>query len=163
MQLQDGSVIQYLHTTASHVKVGDVVSPDTLLGVTGRRGARDIHLHIQAKDASDNYISPDLAFHVGQRKLSSPIKPAEDAGDDFDPDQSVGVEPQVVDGVVKVKVEVKTKWVVEVIGSEGRVDLVLGEFPTYRDALYRSLTWSREHPDDLRLPTEREVTVDGKK
>ena len=32
VQLRDGSVIQYLHTTASHVKVGDVVAPDTLLG-----------------------------------------------------------------------------------------------------------------------------------
>src|SRR5206468_467040 len=49
VQLQDGSVLQYLHTTAAHVKVGDVVAPDTLLGVTGRTGARDIHLHIQAK------------------------------------------------------------------------------------------------------------------
>ena len=48
VQLRDGSVIQYLHTTASHVKVGDVVAPDTLLGVTGRTGARDIHLRAYA-------------------------------------------------------------------------------------------------------------------
>jgi murein DD-endopeptidase MepM/ murein hydrolase activator NlpD len=38
VQLRDGSVLQYLHTTASLVKVGDVVAPETLLGVTGRTG-----------------------------------------------------------------------------------------------------------------------------
>jgi hypothetical protein len=79
-------VIQYLHTTASHVKVGDVVAPDTLLGVMGRTGARDKH---------GEFISPDLAFKVGQRKPSTPIKPEPDAGADFDPDQSVGVQPNV--------------------------------------------------------------------
>ena len=39
VQLADGSIIQYLHTTASHVKVGDIVAPDTALGVTGRTGS----------------------------------------------------------------------------------------------------------------------------
>jgi hypothetical protein len=65
--------------------------------------------------------------------------------------------------VVRLKVEPKTKWVVEVIGHGGRVDLVLGEYPTYRDALYRSLAWSRAHPKDLRLTREREVKVSGTK
>jgi hypothetical protein len=55
--------------------------------------------------------------------------------------------------VVKVKIEPKTQWVVEVIGAGGRVDLRLGEFPMYRDGLYRSLTWS----------PEREAKVAGKK
>ncbi len=163
VQLQDGTILQYLHTTASHVKKGDLVAPDTLLGVTGKRGANAIHLHIQARDSGDNFILPDLAFCAGQQKLTTPIKPNEAAGKDFDPDQSVGAEPKVVDGVVKVKVETKTKWIVEVIGAGGRVDLKLGEYPTYRDALYRSLTWSREHPKDLRLTREREVPVVGKK
>jgi hypothetical protein len=102
-------------------------------------------------------------FCAGQRKLASPVKPDREAEKDFDPNQFVGVEPKIVDGVVKVKVELKTRWVVEVIGSGGQVDLDLGEFPTYRDALYRSLLWSREHPNDLRLTREREVPVAGKK
>jgi hypothetical protein len=104
-------------------------------------------------------VGYELAFCAGQRKLATPIKPDEDAGADFDPEQSVGIEPKVADGVVKVKMEPKTRWVVEVIGGGGKVDLKLGEYPTYRDALYRSLPWSRAHPDDLRLPREREVPV----
>jgi hypothetical protein len=63
--------------------------------------------------------------------------------------------------VVRFKVEPKTKWVVEVIGEGGRVDRALGEYPTYRDALYRSLTRSRAHPKDLRLTREPEVKVLG--
>ena len=38
VQLRDGSVLQYLHTSANQVKVGDVVAPDTRLGTTGRKG-----------------------------------------------------------------------------------------------------------------------------
>jgi murein DD-endopeptidase MepM/ murein hydrolase activator NlpD len=161
VQLRDGSVIQYLHTTASHVKVGDVVAPDTPLGVTGRTGAGVIHLHIQAKDKDGNAISPDLAFRVGQKKLATPIKPEDGAGSEFDPDQFVGVPPKVIDGVVTPKLRPETKWVVEVIGGDGRVDEVLGEYPTYRDASYCSLRWSEDHPDDLRLTREREVKVSG--
>lgn len=159
VQLRDGSVIQYLHTTASHVKVGDVVAPDTLLGVTGRTGARDIHLHIQARDKHGEFISPDLAFKVGQRKPSTPIKPEQGAGADFDPDQSVGVQPKVKGRKVFPKVDLQTKWVVEVIGGGGKVQEVLGEFPTYRDASYCSVRWSEDHPDDLRLTREREVAT----
>ena len=70
VQIRDGSVIQYLHTTASHVKVGDLVTPDTVLGVTGRTGARDIHLHIQAKTKFNDFILPDL--HSGSGRKSSP-------------------------------------------------------------------------------------------
>jgi murein DD-endopeptidase MepM/ murein hydrolase activator NlpD len=163
VQLHDGSVLQYLHSTASHVKVGDVVAPETLLGVSGRTGAGVIHLHIQAKDIFGNAILPDLAFRVGQRKLSSPIEADEGAGADFDPDQWVGIEPKIIDGVAQPKVEPETKWIVEVIGSGGKVDLVLGEFPTYRDASNCSLRWSEEHPDDLRLTREREVKVTGQR
>jgi hypothetical protein len=161
VQLRDGSVIQYLHTTASHVKLGEVVAPDTPLGVTGRTGTGVIHLHIQAKDKYGNAISPDLAFRVGQKKLATPIKPEDGAGADFDPDQFVGVPPNVQNGVVQPKVRPESKWVVEVIGGGGRVDEVLGEFPTYRDASYCSLRWSEDHPDDLRLPREREVKLPG--
>ncbi len=161
VQLRDGSVIQYLHTTASHVKVGDVVAPGTLLGVTGRTGARDIHLHIQARDKHGQFISPDLAFKVGQQKPSTPIKPEPDAGADFDPHQSVGVEPKVKGRKVLPKVDVPTKWVAEVIGGGGKVQEVLGEFPTYQDAAYCSQRWSEDHPDDLRLTREHEVAVNG--
>lgn len=69
VQIWDGSLIQYLHTSTSHVKKDDIVAPDTKLGVTGRKGAAVIHLHIQAKDKYGNAISPDLAFRAGQRKL----------------------------------------------------------------------------------------------
>ena len=159
VQLRDGSVIQYLHTTASHVKVGDVVTPDTVLGVWGKRGARDIHLHIQAKDKSGQYIQPDLALKVGQKKLSSPIKPEDGADADFDPDQWAGVQPKMKGRKVEPKVELPTKWVVEVIGGGGMVQEVLGEFPTDQDAAYCSHRWSEDHPEDLRLTREREVAT----
>ncbi len=162
VQLRDGSVIQYLHTTASHVKVGDIVAPDTLLGVTGRTGAGSIHLHIQAKNKNGDAISPDLAFRVGQKKLAAPIKPEKDAGAEFDPDLYVPVKPKIKGNVVSPKPDQKTKWIVEVIGEGGRVDLFLGEFPTYRDALYCSQQWSEDHPKDLRLTREREVKLAGK-
>jgi murein DD-endopeptidase MepM/ murein hydrolase activator NlpD len=159
VQLRDGTVLQYLHTTSSHVKVGDVVAPDTLLGVTGRTGARDIHLHIQARDKHGEFISPDLAFKVGQKRPSTPIKQEDDAGADFDPDQSVGVQPKVKGRSVSSKVDLPTKWVVEVIGGGGKVQEVLGEFATYRDASYCAVRWSEDHPDDLRLTREREVKL----
>ena len=81
------------------------------------------------------------------------------AGADFDPDQSVGVQPKVKGRKVLPKVELPTKWVVEVIGGGGKVQEVLGEFPTYRDASYCSVRWSEDHPDDLRLTREREVAA----
>jgi murein DD-endopeptidase MepM/ murein hydrolase activator NlpD len=159
VQVQDGSVLQYMHTSASHVKLGDIVAPDTVLGVTGRTGAATIHLHIQAKDEFGNAISPDLSFRAGQKRLATPLKPDKDAGADFDPDQWLGIEPQIVNGVVKFPVEQKTKWLAEVIGEGGRIDLVLGEFPTYRDAAYCSHQWDQAHPKDLRLTREREVAT----
>jgi murein DD-endopeptidase MepM/ murein hydrolase activator NlpD len=158
VQLRNGSVLQYLHTTASHVKVGDVVAPETPLGVTGRTGAGVIHLHIQAKDKHGDAISPDLAFRLGQKKLANLIRPKDDAGADFDPEQFVGVEPKVVNGVVR-PFEPTTKWISEAIGGGGKVDLVLGEFPTYRDAVHCSTAWSESRPDDLRLTREREVKL----
>jgi hypothetical protein len=160
VQLRDGSVLQYLHTSKSHVKVGDLIAPDTPLGVTGKTGAGVIHLHVQARNKHHNAMSPDLAFRLGQKKLATPIKPEEDAGADFDPEQYVGVQPKVVKGVVH-KIEPESKWISEVIGSGGKVDLVLGEFPTYQDASHCSLDWSEAHPDDLRLTREIEVKIAG--
>jgi hypothetical protein len=116
--------------------------------------ARDIHLHIQAKQGGD-YTLPDQAFKVGQRKPSTPITPDECAEKDFDPNQSFQVKPKIIKRKVSSKVELGSTWVSEVIGSGGRVNLLLGEFPTFRDAQYCSLTWSNDHPDDLRLTRER--------
>jgi murein DD-endopeptidase MepM/ murein hydrolase activator NlpD len=156
VQQADGDVLQYLHTSASYVKVGDIVTPDTRLGKTGRTGAGIIHLHVQARDKHQHPISPDLVFRLGQKKLATPIKPGEDAGDDFDPDRFPVIEPEVVNGVVH-PYRPKTKWVSEVIGGGGKVQIVLGEFPTYPDAFHCSIAWSEAHPNDLRLTREREV------
>ena len=159
VQLRDGSVVQYLHTTASHVKVGDLVTPDTVLGVTGKRGAGTVHLHIQATDKHGYVISPDLAFRIGQKKLAEPVKTRDGAGADFDPDLSSGFEPTIKGRKVRSNVGPKIKWVVEVIGGGGKVHLTLGEFWTYRDASNSAIRWSEDHPDDLRLTREREVPL----
>jgi murein DD-endopeptidase MepM/ murein hydrolase activator NlpD len=165
VQVRDGSLIQYLHTSASHVRVGDIVAPDTKLGVTGRTGAGVIHLHIQAKDKNGDAISPDLAFRAGQRKLDSKKKRERpDPNEiDFDPDAYSPVKPKITGKTVSPKAQPEAKWVVEVIGDGGRVDLVLGEFFTYKSATYCSKLWSEAHPNDLRLTREREVRLDAKK
>lgn len=58
----DGTTVQYLHTSKSHVQIGDKVTPDTPLGVTGKEGASQIHLHIQAFDKKYQPINPEEAF-----------------------------------------------------------------------------------------------------
>jgi murein DD-endopeptidase MepM/ murein hydrolase activator NlpD len=165
VQIRNGSLIQYLHTSASHVKVGDIVAPDTKLGVTGRTGAAVIHLHIQAKDPYGNAIMPDLAFRAGQQKLDSKEKSEKPSPSelDFDPDAYTTVQPKITGRTVSPKAEPKSKWVVEVIGMGGVVDLYLGEFPTYKDAQYRSQQWNEANPKDLRLTREREVLVRNRK
>lgn len=62
---------------------------------------------------------------------------------------------------VSSKAEPESKWVVEVIGGGGKVQLVLGEFFTYQDALYCSQQWSEANPNDLCLTREREVKLRG--
>lgn len=161
VQVWDGSVLEFLHTSKSLLKVGDVVAPDTPLGLTGKAGAGIIHLHVQAKNASGKPISPDLVFRVGQHPLQSSADPAKDWGD-FDPEESNAFELQVKDRKVHVPQLPKTKWIVEVIGMGGRVDLKLGEFWSYSDALVCSTAWSKAHPDDLRLTREREVSAGAK-
>lgn len=158
VSLHDGTVIQYLHTSKAYVKKGDVVAPDTKLGVTGMKGAGVIHLHIQAKRIG-SAVSPDLAFQIGQRPLES--KPTLESPDDaiFDPDLYCPLEPEIENGVVKACVAPKSKWIVEVIGQGGRVDLTLGEFYTHESATRCAVTWSESRPDDLRLTREREVPL----
>ena len=161
VQIHDGTLIQYLHTAASHVKVGDIVAPDSKLGVTGRTGTGAIHLHIQAKNKNGDAISPDLAFMTGQKKLLSKEKPDKDQFE-FDPDAYSPVKSKVVDRRVSAVAKPESKWVVEVIGMGGSVDLHLGEFLDYDSALYCSRLWSDAHPGDLRLTREREVKLNSK-
>ncbi len=159
VQIYDGTLIQYLHTTSSHVKVGDVVAPQTKLGITGRTGAGVIHLHIQAKDKNGFAISPDLAFRLGQNKLQCKEKPDKDLLD-FDPELYSPVKAKMnSDRKVAATAELETKWVVEVIGGGGMVQQVLGEFYDYQSASRCAVTWSESHPDDLRLTREREVKL----
>jgi hypothetical protein len=159
VRVWDGSVLEYLHTSLSRVKVGDIVGPDTVLGLTGKKGASAIHLHVQGKSKDRKPISPDLVFRVGQRKLQTPVKP-EDKWDDYDADESNVFEPKVIDlKGVPVRQLPEAKWVVEVIGGGGVIQETLGEFWTYSDAVACSLAWSQANPDDLRLTREREVKV----
>ena len=66
VQLPDGTRIQYLHTSQQNVRVGDPVTPESVLGRTGNTGANAIHLHVQARDGSGNFINPDEALTAGQ-------------------------------------------------------------------------------------------------
>jgi murein DD-endopeptidase MepM/ murein hydrolase activator NlpD len=159
VQVWDGSVLEFLHTSLSRVRVGDIVGLETVLGLTGKKGASNIHLHIQAKSKDRKPISPDLIFRVGQRKLQTPAKP-EDKWGDYDAEESNVFEPKVIDRKkVPVRQLPETKWVVEVIGGGGVVQDTLGEFWTYSDALACSLAWSQANPDNLRLTRERETKV----
>jgi murein DD-endopeptidase MepM/ murein hydrolase activator NlpD len=80
VQLRDGSVIQYLHTSASHVKIGDIVAPDTPLGLTGKTGQGAF---ICMFSLGTNTTMPCLLtwlFGSGRRSLrhrSSPMKTLE--------------------------------------------------------------------------------------
>jgi len=162
VRVWDGSVLEFLHTSASFVKVGDVVAPDTTLGLTGRKGAGTIHLHVQAKSSVRKPISPDLVFRIGQRRLQSTEKP-EDVWEDFDADESSAFEPKVIDEKrVPAQQLPKSKWVVEIIGGGGVVQGNLGEFWSYSAASACSVAWSKANPDDLRLTREREVEVGAK-
>jgi murein DD-endopeptidase MepM/ murein hydrolase activator NlpD len=162
VQIHDGTLIQYLHTLASHVKVGAAVTPETQLGITGRTGTGVIHLHIQAKDKNGFAISPDLAFRLGQTKLQCKEKP-DGALLDFDPDIHSPVKAKVIGRKVSAIVEPESKWIVEVIGGGGKVDLVLGEFYDYQSASRCAVAWAESRPDDLRLTREREVKLKPQK
>jgi peptidase M23-like protein len=157
IRLADGSYIQFLHTSASYVKVGDLVAPDSKLGLTGKKGADEVHLHVQAFGKDWLPISPDGAFRAGQDRLASRAKVQ--PGPALDPYRPlITSRPKIVDGVVQVDGE-STLWIVEIIGGSGQVQGVLGQFPTYSEAIKCSVAWSKANPDDLRLTREREVTL----
>ncbi len=157
VQIGNGNVLEFLHTSVTYVKMGDLVTPDTVLGLTGKKGADAIHLHVQAKDANRRPISPDLVFQSGQRLLGTPTGPPV-AWDEFDPDEGQAFEViSDENNRINAKQLPRTKWVVEVIGYAGRVDETLGEFWSYSSASQCALDWSVSRPNDLRLTREREV------
>ena len=59
--LPNGNIVQYLHASEIDVTDHAPVGPNTVLGRTGDTGADAIHLHVQAKDSSGNYINPACA------------------------------------------------------------------------------------------------------
>lgn len=68
IKLQDGSVLEYLHSSKVYVKKGEQVTPETVIAKSGSVGAGAIHIHIQAKDKDDNVMHPDKAFQIGEQK-----------------------------------------------------------------------------------------------
>jgi hypothetical protein len=160
VQVQDGSILQFLHTSKSYVKVNDAVTPDTLLGKTGSKGAGAIHLHIQARDKFGNFIAPDLVFDSGKKRGTTDATIAKDDLE-FNPDDNYGISPTALDGKVSKTIKPRSRWFSEVIGEGGKVDLLLGEFYDYQSASYCSVKWSVGHPDDLRLTREREEPVES--
>jgi murein DD-endopeptidase MepM/ murein hydrolase activator NlpD len=61
VKLPNGNIIQYLHASRIDVRDGDTVTSSTVLGLTGRTGADQIHLHVQARNARGNIIDLDCA------------------------------------------------------------------------------------------------------
>ena len=62
--LNNGNIMQYLHSSEIDVHDGQLVFPDTVMGKTGNVGlpaSAGIHLHVQAKDKNGNYMNPNCA------------------------------------------------------------------------------------------------------
>jgi murein DD-endopeptidase MepM/ murein hydrolase activator NlpD len=57
--LDTGDQLQFLHARSLAVQSGQQVSAGTVLGQTGATGASVIHLHVQAKNAQGDFLSPD--------------------------------------------------------------------------------------------------------
>ncbi len=70
VKLPDGTTITYRHSSKTYVKPGDKVTPDTVIGMSGDKGARKgaYHVHIEARDKNGKYMHPDQAFQAGERK-----------------------------------------------------------------------------------------------
>lgn len=114
---------------------------------------------MQAKDKNDNVISPDAAFLAGKRPLETKTQPDAPDSVEFDPELLHPVKPRVEGRKIFVPVKPESKWISEVIGGGGKVELVLGEFVTYQSAVCCSVKWSEARPDDLRLTSEKEVKL----
>ena len=113
VQLADGNIIQYLHTSKAFVKPGQNVEPGNWLGVTGDVGTKpgNIHLHIQAVNSDGKVINVDRAFLEGRNeKRDRTIKWVTPKWVDVGPLLLDGVKPKVSpDGVVKADSE-NRKW-----------------------------------------------------
>ena len=103
VKLIDGTIIQYLHSSAVYVREGDIVGPDTVLGITGKTGASAVHLHIQARDLKGP-IHPDKALALGLKKPVTTIYPPDLKWVDFDIEAASVKTPnvKVVDGTVRI-------------------------------------------------------------
>jgi hypothetical protein len=129
VRLEDGRIVQYLHTSSAFVKVGDTVTPDTIIGVSGSTGATAVHIHIQAKNKDGKPIHPDEAFRRGQRKPLTPIPYIRLTFVDFDPKTSSVGEPKIDGDIVRFgydenaektlgDVLVSKKWVLSTIDDK---------------------------------------------
>ncbi len=66
VKLQDGTQIQFLHSSKVYVKIGDKVTPDTVIGKSGNTGANSVHIHVQARDKDGKILAnPDAVFRTG--------------------------------------------------------------------------------------------------
>lgn len=159
VRLEDGTSLQYLHTSQSYVHVGAIVTPNTRLGKTGSTGSSAVHLHLQARNRDGVPVNPDLAFRSGQRHpslLPSSVRPSHEQ---FDTQAAAVLSPNPRSTKLDLADQSYTCWIAEVIGGEGEVDAVLGVFPTYFEAVKCCTQWSDSRPDDFRLTREREVEV----
>src|SRR3954469_25842084 len=50
-----------------------------------------------------------------------------------------------------------SKWVSEVLGTDGKTAFRIGEFDSYSDAEAASRKWSQSHPNDNSPTVEREI------
>jgi hypothetical protein len=95
VELSNGNKIEYLHASSIAAKVGQAVTPDTILGKTGGKGPKGrrqfpVHLHVQATDSEGNLIDTDAAL-LGSDN-SYPLEWQQGLSDyavitDFDPGQ----------------------------------------------------------------------------
>jgi murein DD-endopeptidase MepM/ murein hydrolase activator NlpD len=114
VRLDNGNTLEFLHASKVSVKVGQKVTPETELGLTGGVGAGGtIHLHVQAKDRDNHSIDPRVAvlkgydiraqiYQEAQRRtkrrqtpvpvLSWPVAPILPVDDESDVSQPVATE-----------------------------------------------------------------------
>lgn len=63
-----GNTVEFFHLSKSYVKEGDTITPDTVLGMTGGKGAGGrIHLHVQAKNPSRQILDAAEVLRYGAK------------------------------------------------------------------------------------------------
>lgn len=72
IKLADGTELQYLHASKVYVEKGQLVTPDTVIGRSGSKGANAVHIHVQARDRAGRITDPDTAFRRGITAPNSP-------------------------------------------------------------------------------------------